>query len=263
MQDATNPVVQSYLADHPGDYRILNLGNFDSALSLGASDLWGYEPGILNRYAQLIGFTQGVNPDDPVVYVPFSRGSPLFSMFRCRVIFVPGAGGLAVHEDTNYLPHVLLIQKYRVMHGRDEIFAAMTGAAFRPREEAILEEEPVPAPKGSGEAGTVRLRDSGTDSLTIEADVKSPSLLIVTDNYAKGWRARALPGSGQQEYRVMPADWCLRAVPLAAGHHWLRLEYLPLGFRIGKRISLVSAVVFMVLAGICLRQRIRAGLMAQ
>ena len=258
LKDSTSPAVQKYLADHPGDYRILNLDNLDSASSLGAYDLWGYEPGILSRYAQLIGYTQGVNPDNPEVYVPFSHGTPVFSLFRCRAIFIPGPGGLDIREDNHYLPHLLLVQNFRVLRGRDDIFAALTGTTFNPRQEAILESDPAPVPASSGDSGTVNLRDSTTDSLTIEADVKSPSLLLVTDNYARGWRARALPGSAQSSYQVMPADWCLRAVPLAAGHHLLRLEYAPKGFEVGKWISIVSAAGFLTLAGVCVARRKRA-----
>ena len=42
------------------------------------------------------------------------------------------------------------------------------------------------------------------------------AVLLVTDAYAKGWRARALPGSAQATYDVLPADYTLRGIPLAA-----------------------------------------------
>jgi uncharacterized membrane protein YfhO len=71
--------------------------------------------------------------------------------------------------------------------------------------------------------------------------------LLITDSYSRGWRALALPGSTQARYEVMPANYCLRAIPLAAGHHLLRLEYSPLGFRVGKVISIAALAVFIVL----------------
>jgi uncharacterized membrane protein YfhO len=45
----------------------------------------------------------------------------------------------------------------------------------------------------------------------------------------------------------MPANYCLRAIPLAAGHHLLRVEYSPLGFRAGKAVSMMALAVFLFL----------------
>jgi uncharacterized membrane protein YfhO len=38
----------------------------------------------------------------------------------------------------------------------------------------------------------------------------------------------------------MPADYILRAVPLAAGHHHLKIVYAPPAFSIGVVISVVA-----------------------
>jgi hypothetical protein len=48
----------------------------------------------------------------------------------------------------------------------------------------------------------------------------------------------------------MPANYCLRAIPLEAGHHLLRVEYSPLGFRIGKAVSIVAVAVFLALCAL-------------
>ena len=63
----------------------------------------------------------------------------------------------------------------------------------------------------------------------------------------RGWRALALPGSSQARYDVMPANYCLRVVPLAAGHHLLRVEYAPAGFRLGRVVSILALAIFLVL----------------
>ena len=251
INQVIDPVVRQYVESHPGDYRILDLASPNLAVSLHARDVWGYDPCVLLRYAQLVGFTQGADPDQPDEFIDFSHITPLYGMFRLQAEFVPENGRLDVYETTNHLPRLLLVQRCRVLTGRDEIFTALTNAAFNPREEVILETEPEPRPVPSPDAGVVRLVDSSTDRLTIEADVKSPSLLLVTDAYAKGWRAKALPGSAQTRYQVMPANYCLRAIPLSAGHHSLQLEYSPSGFRLGRWVSLISFAVFLMMAGLC------------
>jgi hypothetical protein len=170
-------------------------------------------------------------------------------MLRCRFAFIPQADQLQVYEHTDFLPRLLLVQRCRVLGARDEIFAALASPTFNAREEVILEDAPDPQPAVGGEAGTAGLLDSSSDQLTIDAEVKSPAILLITDTYAKGWRARALPGSSQRQYRLMPANYCLRAIPLAAGHHRLRVEYLPSGFVIGQWTSSAAAILFFGLAG--------------
>jgi hypothetical protein len=249
LSEAT-PAARALLPYQPGDGRILNLvGSANFALSTGARDLWGYDPGVMRRYAELMTLTQGRDPNNASQYLSFSRDHPLYAMLRLRSMLVPGKDGITVYEATNGMPHVQLISCCRVITQRDALFAALTNAAFNPREEVLLETTPHPEPELSNDPGTVRLLDSSTDHLILEAEVKSPCLLLVTDTYAKGWRARGLPGSAQAAYEVMPANYCLRAVPLAAGNHRLRLEYSPLGFRVGRWISAGSVLCWCGLVG--------------
>ena len=83
---------------------------------------------------------------------------------------------------------------------------------------------------------------------TSEADLAKPSILLVTDAYSMYWRARALQGSSQSRYDVLPANYVLRAVPLAEGHHLLRLEFVPPHYHLGLTISFATVTA---LAGIC------------
>jgi uncharacterized membrane protein YfhO len=53
----------------------------------------------------------------------------------------------------------------------------------------------------------------------------------------------------------MPANYCLQAVPLQAGHHLLRLEYSPLGFRVGRFVSLTSLAGFLLLLAWVVKNR--------
>src|SRR6185312_2814420 len=90
--------------------------------------------------------------------------------------------------------------------------------------------------------GSARIVAETPDSLTIEADAASPALLLITDPYSRDWRAVALAGSAQARYDLLPADYILRAVPLAAGRHRLRIEYAPPSFRIGLILSVLAGL---------------------
>jgi hypothetical protein len=104
--------------------------------------------------------------------------------------------------------------------------------------------------------------NSSTDWLEIEADAPQPAILLITDVYTPAWRAVALPGSSQSHYDLQPADYILRVVPLAAGHHRLRVEYAPAAYRAGKWVSVISWLVFIGAAGAAFRMRNRGGAIA-
>src|ERR1051326_8703606 len=106
---------------------------------------------------------------------------PAFSMLRCRFVFPSGAGARFYETTTPPLPRALLVERCRVLTNQDLILSALTSADFNPREVVILESPPDPYPQPALEKGTVRILDTSTDDLTIEAHLKSPAILLITD----------------------------------------------------------------------------------
>ena len=251
------PALQQFYEDHPGDFRVLLPSNPNSAFMTGTQDLWGYGPGVLNRYAEFMAFTQGRNPETATEYLEFSRIHPLFKMLRNRYVFASEGGKQGFKEIPSTLSRLELIQDWVLLPQRDRIFAAMNQPAFDPRQQVILETRPEPAPVKGKAKGTATVTEEGTDYLIVEANLPAPAILLITDNYSRGWRAVALPGSSQEHYDLLPANYILRAIPLSGGNHRLRIEYEPLGYRIGKWISLVSLIFFagLTLAIGCRQQR--------
>jgi hypothetical protein len=255
LSQASDPELRTFLKRQPGDYRIFNSFAPNAAMTLPAQDVWGYDPAIPARYNQLLAYARCADPANWTRLEP-SAAPALFGMLRLRFLFGRRHGQFAWMENPDPLPHLLLLQRYRVITAPEQLLTALTNATFNPREEVLLESVPEPPPASSNSpAGRAVIETSTTDSLTISADLESPALLLITDNYLAGWRARPLPGTVQADYRVMPANYCLQAIPLAAGHHSLRVEYLPRAFVLGERISLVSLVVF---AALCVLSLLRA-----
>ena len=91
----------------------------------------------------------------------------------------------------------------------------------------------------------------------MDADVASPSILLVTDAWAPAWHAMPLEGSSQKHYELMPADYMLRAVALNRGRHRLRLEYKSSAFHVGAIVSALAWVAW-ISAAIFLWRRERA-----
>jgi len=247
-----NAEEKSFLDEHPGDYRIIIPRNPNSAMSLRVPDIWGYDPTVVRRYAEFITWTQGGDPNNATLYVKFTRFDPLYTMLRLRYVFGQHANEVETAEaPIPPMPHLQLISNYRVLQNRDAIFDALRSDTFDPTREIILESEPEPKPAPNENPGVATIVASSTDWLTIEADVNQPSILLITDVYTPAWRAVPLPGSAQSKYELLPANYILRAVPLAAGHHHLRVEYAPREFAIGTWISLVAGVLFLAAVARC------------
>jgi hypothetical protein len=200
-----------------------------------------------------MAFTRGIPPDRATSYLSFDDYHPWYKLVRTKYVLQRDERGLRVNTVAPVLERFHLVHDFRVMNDRDTIFNAMANPSFNPLERVILEDAPGVRPEPGAAPGSIRLLDEGTDHLEIEVETPRAALLLITDSYSKGWRARGVEGSVQQEYDVMPADYILRAIPLERGTHRILVEYSPWSFRVGMWVSAISVVVFVALVGFQLR----------
>ncbi len=237
------PDIRNFIAAHPGDYRIINASGPNNSYLLGAADLWGDNPSALKRYAEFMALLKGDDPDHATQLEYSFELKPLHALLRLRYLFrVQDNQDLVAMECQNALPQALLDTDYQVWPGRDAIFAAMSKPDFDPRKTVLLESEPAIRPQPAAQPGTVKVTTVNSDALIIEADTPTPAILLITDVYSRDWYARALEGSSQTHYEIQPGDYILRAIPLAAGHHHLAVEFVPPSFRLGLGLSGLSLV---------------------
>ncbi|MGH9549089.1 MAG: hypothetical protein ACRD3W_06940, partial [Terriglobales bacterium] len=164
-----------FLEEHPGDYRIMNVANPNSAMLIGAQDMWGYEATVVRRYAEFMTWSQGGDPDQVMSYVKFVRYDPLFAMLRLRYAVGQRGNELEIGDAPGpAMSHLHLLSNYRVLPDRNAIFDALRSATFDPTREVILESDPEPQPSPAESAGTARIVAASTDALEIEADVEQP-----------------------------------------------------------------------------------------
>lgn len=256
LSDAAPPELKQFASEHPGDYRVLNLNLPNNGFLLGRGDLWGNNPSVLRRYAEFMTYSQGDDPDHASQYLNIKGINSLYAMLRFRYAFLPAAdGSYHVNESsTPPLPRVLVISDWKKLTDRNELFSAMHEPSFDPAKTVLLESNPSPQPE-AGTAGSAKVISEEPDALTIEADTDKPALLLITDLYARDWHAEALTDSVQKSYDLLPADYILRAVPLEAGHHHLRVVYAPASFPIGLGISAVAWAIWL---GLFLRMKRRS-----
>jgi hypothetical protein len=221
----------------------------------GHLDIWGYDATVPARYAALI---QAL---DEAAEAETERGPAVrgvVSMLRWRYLFGVTRGQAAVLDLGEPLPHALLVEAATVVPDRAAMLGALLRPDFDPRRRVLLETAPQPPPEpATGVPGHVSVTDTDTDTLDFEVDTPRAALLLVTDSYARGWRAVSVGPSPQSRYDVLPANLALRAIPLAAGRHRLRLEYAPRGFVVGRVISLLALAGWLA-AAVTLARRRRA-----
>lgn len=249
------PQLRQFLASRPGDYRILNLRFPNGGVSVGARDAWGYDPAVARRYAELVHWSTGHDPAAATQYASFERLHPILAMLRVRYVVKVENGIMSITpRPAPPLGRVELVGSYQLRVGREAVLGALGDPAFDPRKQVVLEREPRPAPVVAASQGRASVVRESTDWLEIEAEVASPSVLLVTDAWSPSWRARPLPGAAASEYELLPANYALMGVALGAGKHRLRLEYAPAAFRIGAVISALAWLAWLAGAALLWRR---------
>lgn len=229
-----------------GDARVLSMVDPYRAMSAGAYDIWGYDPMILTRYARFLAFSQGMQPHDLVV-TPLRRLSPLFDLLRLRYVLQPDAAH-PERTDVGEVPRASLVHDWRVVADPLQALTAMTRGDFDRRATVLLESPPDLPAASAGEGNgddTVSVVDVSSDVMDVTVETRRPAILLVTDNYAKGWTVTPLGPPPQPRYVVMPADVAFRGIPLAPGHHRFRLAYAPTAFRVGAWITTVALAAYL------------------
>jgi hypothetical protein len=260
-EQAEFPAMAEFLKTAPKDARsIFMFTGRENIRSIGgtlrAEGIWGFDALILKRYTEFIAASQGLNPDTADADMPLFRNSKLFQLLRGRYAFFLTDKGTQITPLHKDVPSRFLVAgNYRVMAGRDEILKTLDSPDFDFRREVILEKDPglkMPAamltnPPSLVPVHKINVLSSSASRWEVEVETNAPGVLLMTDAYAKGWSARALPGSAQREYDLQPADWCVRGIPLTVGGtHRIEIKYTVPGLVSG------AWTTFATLALLCL-----------
>jgi len=242
-------VFQNKPGQRPNDFRTLNTLLSSANMTWGNENIWGYDPSVLKRYAEFMYYSQGLDPDTASQNAPFRQKSPMLNMFRCRYALVqPATGNLQLADMGEPLSRFMIISRYRVIKNRDEILQTISSPLFDPKREVILESEPIPRlMDGEGVSYSIRLMGMESGKWTLEMTCDKATILVMTDAYAKGWTMTPLPGSVQTNYNVMPANYAMRAIPLAPGRHVVQLEYIQPGLAAGVQTSLLTTALLLIM----------------
>ncbi len=241
--------LKEFNATHSGEDRIY--GTSSDSLVGGGDDIWEYEPLVLRRYGQFVASSQGLNDNRLFSVMPvFTRFAPIFGLVRLRYLLVENAKGIQFQELS--FPRVArfqLFNQWDVLPDPATARKALFEPHFDYAHKVLLEN--IPSFPGNGGAKNAALAWNEIDSehIEIRAEISKPAVLLVSDNYSRGWHALPLDKDGPRSYELIPGDYFLQAVPLGAGKHHFLLEYKPAAYSVGWVVTLIS--VFLYLAILC------------
>jgi len=256
--DEENPFRYTTLED-PAQGAIL-LAN--STMRYGLDDVRGYDSIIPKQY---VDYMQGVAPQ---VQLDFNRvaplyhafindgkridsgyeeslGSPQFNLLNIRYVLTPLNVSIPIESwDLAYEDEAL-----RIWENPDAVPRAYLVAA---------ENLPQGIIGGPLVDEAVRIkRDSGREKF-MDVSLDSQAWLVISENYAPGWRAFLRPiGTGEEAEQALDVERVLgtfQGLQLPPGEWTLRLVYSPASFQVGFFGSAISIVSLTLLLGIGLWQ---------
>jgi len=150
-----------------------------------------------------------------------------------------------IYEHPNALPRAFIVHK--AVFAADEKTAVEIMKKIKDGFDmiAVLQHDPVPeisrqiknSPLKS--ASLAAITSYTPNEIVIEADMKAPGFVILSDGYHPDWKAYV----NDEASPVFLANTLLRAVFLPAGKHTVRFRFEPISFYIGTALTILSLVV--------------------
>lgn len=255
------PGAVRFLQQDRSIYRVCGTGLIlypNVGMVFGLQDVRGYDTVVPSRYAALVDRIDGHYRHH--FHSLFTRAdSPLLDLLNVKYLLTdqePGkkwelvyqdAGTVRVYRNRDVLPRAFVVYRAEVVVSAAESLERLAGGGFNFRQQVILEErpagwtEPAQIPPIAPE---VRFISYGPNRVLLEVKTDADGLLILTDNYAPGWKA-LLDGQPTHTY---VADHAFRAVVVPTGRHQVEFIYQPMSFWIGAAVTLLT--IFALLIGL-------------
>jgi hypothetical protein len=176
--------------------------------------------------------------------------SPLLDMLDVRYVVFRGVPPPSIHPpfqgndywalvNTNALPRAFVPKSVQSVADDQEQLAALTSPQFNPADVAYVE-SPVELPNLC--RGAAQIEKAASTHVTISVQMQTPGLVVLADNWNKGWRAiyngKPVP--------ILRTDYTIRGVVVPAGKGTLKFIYKPGSLIVGLWLA---GFATMILAG--------------
>jgi hypothetical protein len=222
----------------PNDWPALLLGR---AIVFRLNDVLGYSPIQLPRYWSYIRATDDlpVFYNASVIQLPSMQDAWLLGIrYLIEANGVPptipgtsqpSVAGAVVAADRGYRlvevsrwePRVSVVPAWTVARTGVQSLHTVVGTTFDPARTAIVEGSPGIAPTAGATPGTATYDERWPEDVRVSVDASAPSIVLVRNAWDTGWSATV----DGRPAPVLKTDYFLQGVPVAAGHHEIRLVY--------------------------------------
>ena len=151
------------------------------------------------------------------------------------------SGDVKIYENLDVLLPAILLYDWRFVADQVSGLELMSDEGFEPGQSAVALGNG-PAPPGTGQGG-VTVLSHDPERIELRSESNRTGLLLMTEALYPGWQA-SIDGRPAD---VVQADILFRGVFVAAGEHEVVFEFRPASYRLGRTISLVGIVVWIVL----------------
>ena len=242
LRQEVSTIQNTYQKD-PGDYRVYS-GENNLVLGTSGLGVWGNDPMVPSRYDEFATLTHSLNGQTFGLDRPLQEAVPALSLFRLKYAFYEKDGHLTQNKlKLPQVPRAFLVSQWE-KGTLESNWSLILSPKFNPLKKVWLEQDPGIPNNLLASDQSVTLNDLSSDKVEINVETTKPSILVITDNYSRYWKAVGYPDSAENIYQVMPANGFQQAIPLQAGKHHILMEYRPEAFVIGAWISGISWLLF-------------------
>ncbi|MBU1037396.1 YfhO family protein [Patescibacteria group bacterium] len=275
------PALQ-FLQDQPGVFRVgrehAEVFPPNTWIAYNLQSIEGYDPIHLNQFGKFMNFLNGgdirsnknsryaelLNYKSP--FLDIANVKYFIGIGRDRNGHIPGdfanykfneAGYKRIFKDGSAIIFENPSVKERVYFAKKTVTAStreienkfMNDKTFDPRDTITLSDHlKIATVSGKGKA---IIASYSSNKVVIKTDTPSDEILILADQYEKGWKA-TIDG---KTTNISPANLIFRAVKIPAGSHEVIFRYWPKSFDIGLKISLSSLLLIIIISSFAIKTR--------
>ena len=150
-----------------------------------------------------------------------------------------------ITKNKKALPRVYLVSNFAVIQNTDNILKRLFDQTFDFKNSVILEENPnLNFTQEKPQISKTVITEYKENNASIKTSSDSNQMLILSDNFYPGWKAFV----DDKETKIYRANYTFRAVEVPKGKHLVRFSYEPNSFKIGVVISIVSTIIYIIIA---------------
>jgi hypothetical protein len=256
------PILDQIAKSTPGRVLGVNCLPASTVAMQGLWDIRGYDSIDPARMVQLLRTAAVPGPEPLYAAVQFLvpkgiitppatiRLPAILDMLDVRYVIFQGKPDPGVHPEfqadgywalvnSNALPRVFIPKSVETVSNGPEELDDLTSPEFNPADVAYLE-SPVELPVSC--AGSAQITGETPRRVTVSVQMKTPGLVVLADNWDKGWRARW----NGKPVPVLRADYAIRGVVLPAGNGTLEFDYRPMSLILGLCLAGFAAVAILI-----------------